>query len=612
MHPDQLGLVGEIGINHDGNIDTAMRLIEALSREEVGSVKLQYRSLSRSYGETSASGIELGDEIVGSELARTHLTSTQFVQLRNYAQKMKLRCGVSFFTAEDIQDFGNEIHSFDFFKVPSVELENVDLIDQLLRLDRLVLISTGGHSEAAVSLAFGRIEGFENWLPMHAVMNYPTATHNAKLGYIRYLAEKWKRPVGYSSHDVDWEVCLIAAMSGASVVERHVTHNHSARGLDHSSSSEPTEMGKLSQLLADLPLLASGYHRRASNQGEKANVQNLGRSYYSRLVIPEGRPIMKSDFDYRSPRIGYGPTDMQSVWGNPLEVTIPKGRAVSDQFVKSAPPVSRELIEWADNLRVGIPVRPGDFHELQKVLPLRTLEFHLSFGDIERGLDAKDYPKDRNYSIHLPDYATPTELLDPFNEDDGLANLSLKILATTRDFAEALQDVSQQVVPVVGSFSVVHSSLPEFYTRQRELVEIWKSKGATLLHQWLPPYAWYFGGSVPLSVFNTQEAAKVCADMQIPLCLDSAHLAMSLTAEGGKPGDFVKIVGDYVAHAHLAGSSGIDSEGVALRDADAYSVSTVELVIALNCNKILERWQGHLVGGQGFIEDLQYLHYRFR
>lgn len=601
-------LIAEIGINHDGSPTVAAEMVRALARAGVDAIKLQYRNVDRMYPDPIGSVQELGDEMVGEELRRTFLNADEQIQLVALAQSLGLKVGVSFFNEADIADFGSAITKFDFFKVPSAELENADLINSLVTLDRLLFVSTGGHTEDQIVNALERIESFENWVPLHAVMNYPTENHNAQLGYISHLSTRWQRPVGYSSHDRDWEMCLFAASLGAEFIERHVTYSKSASGLDHSSSSEMPEMSKLSRLLRAFDTAKRCPVRRVPNQGELMNMQNLGRSYYARESMSVNELILASNFDYRAPRRGIGPREAEKIWGLPIAQSLPAGEALSRYHCHTESDTADHLFEWADGHSVGIPIRHKDWRVLSEMLPVHTYEFHLSFKDVRSGLSTAGLPDDCTYSIHLPDYVGPTELLNLYSEKPNVRYESRRTLAICMRFAQELQELSGASVPVVGSFSDGQGDSTEaFYEGQRDLVDECSRSSVLLVHQWLPPYAWYFGGSVPVKNFNSLEDLELCERYEIPLCLDTAHAALSVNAGLLQVADFLKMDQSRIAHSHIAGASGIDAEGIPLAEADENCLALVEWVLDMPVRKILERWQGHFSRGRGFLEDLAYL-----
>ena len=278
-------IIAELGINHDGSEDVARALIDAAAAAGVWGVKFQYRNLANTYADGAR---QIGDEILQKEIIRNFLAPGQIISLSRHAQSLGIKPGISFFTPEDIEDFGPEIELFEFFKVPSVEFTNTALIKRLESLDKTGVISTGAYTEAVIGEMLKKLDR-EYWIPLHCVSNYPVAITSPKLGYLKHLGRLWGAPVGYSSHDDHWETCLLAMQLGAYVIERHITLDKTAEGLDHSSSSTPDEFERLVLFSENLDMQLAGDGPRIPNQGELLNLQNLGRSYYASAEILEGQ-----------------------------------------------------------------------------------------------------------------------------------------------------------------------------------------------------------------------------------------------------------------------------------------------------------------------------------
>ena len=275
----KISLIAEIGINHDGDYEKAIVLIKNAARSGASSIKFQYRNLQRCYSNSLRE--EIGDQMIKSEIIRNYLSPDKILKLLHFARKIDLKVGISFFNLQDIDDF-KEINAFDFFKIPSVELLNFKLIERLLSFEKELLISTGCNSESEIISCIERFREYKNWRMLHCVSNYPLNLVNSKLGYIKRLKELSQRGVGYSSHDENWENCLIAATLGAEIIERHITYDKSSFGLDHTTSSDIHEFTKLNKFLKSLPIILKGNTARTLNQGELLNKQNLGRSLYAK------------------------------------------------------------------------------------------------------------------------------------------------------------------------------------------------------------------------------------------------------------------------------------------------------------------------------------------
>ena len=114
-------LIAEIGINHDGSLDKCKKLIDGSYKANCEYIKFQYRNLNRTYISTK----EIGDEILSKEIKRCYLRPKDLLSLNQYGKSLGLKVGISFFCIEDIDDFEDELNQFDFFKVPSPEMNNL-------------------------------------------------------------------------------------------------------------------------------------------------------------------------------------------------------------------------------------------------------------------------------------------------------------------------------------------------------------------------------------------------------------------------------------------------------------------------------------------------------
>jgi sialic acid synthase SpsE len=597
---NQIFLVAEIGINHNGQCKVAEELIQAAALSGAGGIKFQYRNLMNAYADGPK---EIGDEILLKEITKNYLSPDEIMMLVEYANKLKIKTGISFFEESDLDDFGKEISVFDFFKAPSVELTNTNLINRMLRLGKPVYLSLGCQSEYSIEHSFGSFES-DNWIAMHCVSNYPVSLHNAKLGYLRHMAKKWRRPFGYSSHDDNWEACLIAMVLGATVIERHITFDKQAQGLDHSTSSTPDEFSKMSLFAENFGLILSGDGPRVPNQGEMLNLQNLGRSYYAKSNIEPGEKITLSKLIFRSPRIGFGKIEMEQFIGSAPIVPIMAGAVVNHSAFIKTNGVPEAAIEYARSKTIGIPVRLHDIAAMENKFPVGAYEFHLSFGEVLGTLAADQFNREHKFSIHLPDYINSTQLMDPFSTDRMQAKDSQHILERTVDFAMALQERTGRPVPIVGSFSVVHNDLSQFYEQHAALLLSYQERGISILPQWLPPIAWYFGGSVKLNALNQERDVEYIQRYRLPICMDVCHLFMGDSLHHFGAQSIIESLRPYISHVHIADAKGIDGEGMHFGEGDPVNLPIIESIIGIDGMKVIEVWQGHLDDGAGFGKAL--------
>ena len=589
-------IIAELGINHDGAESVALQLIDLAHEAGVNAVKFQYRNVENVYNSDST---EIGDEILSQEIIRTKLNFSQIIKLNSYARNLGLQTGISFFAPQDIDDFGAAIQNFNFFKIPSPVMSNYALVNKCMNIDKHVFISTGAQTEQSIELLFNKLPEF-GWTPMHCISNYPATTVNAKLGYIKFLSDKWQREVGYSSHDMNWSVCVAAIYTGAKVIERHITLDKNGAGLDHTTSSTFEEFKLLVDISSNLIQLESGNFNRTPNQGELINLQNLGKSLYAKEDIMMGSTLELNKFKVESPQVGLNLEEFNGLNGKKTLRFIGKNKPLSRSDIQTGTTLNKRDIEFAKENKISLPARFHDYQSIKQEIPLENFELHLSHKDVDKIEDFKILSQFDKFSIHLPDYINSTILFDPFAKDLFIKEASIKIMSKTVKFAEKLQSKTNSQVPIVGSFSQLKNDRNLYY---QEIISMQKSfldRGLVVLPQWLPPYAWYFGGTVKLNIMNDVKDLEIITEQGIAICTDLSHLILSANYSKINVFDMYTKLVDTTKHLHLAGASGIDGEGLYFNNLSPDELMMFKHALKTEYAKVLEVWQGHLDNFEGF------------
>jgi len=596
----KIKLIAEIGINHEGIYEIARDLVESAARAGADYVKFQYRSIKRTESWTCT---EIGDSIISPEVRRNYISPDVILELTKFAHNLGVGVGISFFSIQDTIDFGSNIDTFDFFKIPSAELLNLGLINQLLSKGRLVLISTGAHSLKEIALTLDSLK-YDNWVPLYCVSNYPVALHNIELEKLNFL-RKWNRGVGYSSHDIRWETILLTLGYEVSFIERHIRLENDLVGLDKSSSSTPAEFEKLAEYLSLFPFISRKQYSITPNQGELINLQNLGQSFYAAKDLPIGAKLSHQDLVYRPPRVGIHLGNFSEYEGLELRTHVPAGKPLTESCFSPQPPLPKTAIRFLNSHQVGIPVRCHDYKNILDSLELETIEFHLSFDEISTFEQISVGDAARQFTVHLPDYLNPNHLINPFSRDDDIKRASLDYISRIIQKVSNLQDLHQKQIAVTGSFPSQDHSTINYFESVALLVEDFRKRlNVNVLPQWLPPFAWYFGGSYPLKQFNNFEAIEFIEKYELDICLDISHFILSANFEGFDPLDAYHRIKDRVGYFHLGGASGVDGEGKDLEESLEVHEELFQEIVFSEKIKICEVWQGHLNDYKGFRDFL--------
>jgi N-acetylneuraminate synthase len=272
--------------------------------------------------------------------------------------------------------------------------------------------------------------------------------------------------------------------------------------------------------------------------------------------------------------------------------------------------LSEKMLSFAMHRKIAIPIRLYDCDFYFKNINTNFFEFHLSYGEVLSdelfNLLKMSELKGKSFSIHLPDYIHGNRIIDPISDDVSIRNESVDLISRVIDFSRKLEDISGNSVPIVGSFSESKSS-----SRRKNLDRIFNyldtSQGGSgkILPQWLPVYAWYFGGSAKLDIFNSLEDIEYIKEYDRKLCLDICHLVLSANYYKKDPMDWFELLKYHSSHVHIADGIGVDGEGLQLGEGQ---LKEYKKFLEIDAMKVLEVWQGHHNHGNGFIKAIRYLY----
>jgi sialic acid synthase SpsE len=505
--------IAEIGINHNGEKDKALRLIKYAGESNCWAVKFQYRS-----DDFFALNDEMGSTLIREELQKSNLQENWISELIEYSKSLGLKVGFSFFREKDLIEFF-EFKKFqsDFIKIPSPEFRNIPLIKKAKNYAP-IMISYGGGEEEEIRHYINRSDLSCDDVVFHCISNYPIAIGNQQLEFLERLKTFSEAQTGYSSHDEEWEVNLFAAQYGVKYIERHLCESKLDVGLDISTSSDPSEFKRLNHLLANYNSILKS-SKRTPNQGEVLNVRNLGTSLYSKKNISIGQKLSIEDFEEKSPRVGISQEEFEVLEDKILKHPIMKGEAlIEGHFKIFESTISKKLSNFSNQNQLSLPVRLHDFDFFKSRFKFNRYEFHLSYKETfdleENGFDSilNIVSEEETYSIHLPDYISKDELINPFSKNLIVKETSETIIDTCIQLAVNLEEKTGNKCLILGSFSMnVFDTKNEFYeTFNRFISKKKKLFGIEIVAQWLPKKAWYFGGTVLVDLFCSREDIEYC------------------------------------------------------------------------------------------------------
>jgi len=237
-------VVAEIGINHNGDIDLAKKLINVALGADCDAVKFQKRTIDVVYSpEELAKPRESPFGNTNGDLKRgLEFELEEYQEIDRYCREVKMDWFVSCWDEASV-DF---ISQFDVpcFKVASASLTDDHLLRHTRAIGKPIVLSTGMSTIQEVDRAV-EVLGKQDLILLHACSTYPAYYEELNLGVIDVLKDRYGVPVGYSGHETGLPSSVAAAVLGACIIERHITLDRSMWGSDHAASLEPNGITRL-------------------------------------------------------------------------------------------------------------------------------------------------------------------------------------------------------------------------------------------------------------------------------------------------------------------------------------------------------------------------------
>ena len=238
-------IVGEIGINHNGDIEIAKKLIDLAEAAGCSAVKFQKRTPDLCV--PMAQRDQMRDTPWGyisymEYRERVEFGQAAYEEIDRYCRE----CDIMWFAScwdEPSVDFIQRLNA-PCYKIASATLTNDRLLKHTRQTGRPILLSTGMSTLAEIDHAVDLL-GTANLILLHSVSTYPAYYHELNLGVIQTLRDRYKVPVGYSGHETGIPTSVAAVALGACAVERHITLDRAMWGSDHAASLEPSGITRL-------------------------------------------------------------------------------------------------------------------------------------------------------------------------------------------------------------------------------------------------------------------------------------------------------------------------------------------------------------------------------
>ncbi|MDB9733850.1 N-acetylneuraminate synthase family protein [Porticoccaceae bacterium] len=610
-------IIAEIGNNHNGSYDLAVKMVDAAIDAGVDCVKFQMRNMTSVYRKKSLAkqGEDLGTEYVLDLLERFQLSQDEHKNIAKYCDEN----GILYMCTPWDSDSIVALESLDVkaYKVASADLTNLPLIENLIATQKPLILSTGMSScdEIQITTNFLNSRNAE-FVLLHCNSTYPAPFHDINLNWIKKLKDIHPL-IGYSGHERGIAVTLAAVGLGAKVVERHFTFDRSMEGPDHAASLERDEFKALVAGIREIEeALGDGIERTVS-QGEMINRENLAKSLVAATDLLKGTIIEPKHLKVLSPGQGLSAQNYEQLLGRVVH------RDMSEEEYFYPSDLRDERIEpksYSFKRPWGVPVRYHDFAEYNAKISPDVFEFHLSYSDLDLNIDDflnGEYECD--FVVHAPELFSGSRLMDLASPDEAYRQYSVKETQRVIDITRALKKYfpsteRPMIVANIGGFTMDEllpvEQLDSYYERFADSLSLLDMDGVELIPQTMAPFPWHFGGQRYQNLFvHADECKYWCEKLNLRMCFDISHSRLMSNHFGVDFYDFAKKIAPITGHLHLGDASGVNGEGLQIGDGDI-DFERLSLILDKECPQasfIPEIWQGHKNGGEGFWIALERL-----
>ena len=315
-------IIAEAGVNHNGSIELAKKLVDAAAEAGVDFVKFQSFKAENLVSKDAKKAVYQQKNMADSDdsqytmLKKLELSPEQHIELISYCNVK----GIKFFsTAFDLEsiDFLASL-KLGLWKIPSGEITNYPYLKQIALKKEPVILSTGMCDMTDIDNAIQVLLKFgvnkELITVLHCNTEYPTPMHDVNLRAMKAIADKFEVNVGYSDHTKGIEVPIAAVALGATVIEKHFTLDKTMEGPDHKASLEPHELIEMTNAIRNIEM-ALGSDEKKVTDSEINNKSVARKSIVASQYIQVGDVLTESNLTVKRPGTGISPMLWETILG---------------------------------------------------------------------------------------------------------------------------------------------------------------------------------------------------------------------------------------------------------------------------------------------------------
>ena len=326
--------IAEAGVNHNGDISIAKKMIDVAAYSGADYVKFQsFKSellVDQSAKKAPYQNQEKSDETQFSMLKKLEIGQSGLEELKAYSEKRN----IGFLSTPFDMESAHHLVSLDldYYKISSGDITNLPLLKYIAKNNKKFILSTGMSTMVDINNAILILHesGVNNRdiILLHCTSSYPCPSSDVNLLAIKTIAQQFNVQVGYSDHTIGMEIPIAAAGMGAMCIEKHFTLDKNMGGPDQQASIEPAELKILISYIRSIEV-AMGTGVKRVMPTEKENIEGARKSIYSKRRIVEGREIKEEDLISMRPANGISPMNWRKIIGKRAVADIEIGTQIN-------------------------------------------------------------------------------------------------------------------------------------------------------------------------------------------------------------------------------------------------------------------------------------------
>ncbi len=326
---DKCFIIAEIGVNHNGDLNLAKKMVYEAKLCGCDAVKFQTFVAEDFVSDKKATYTykSQGEEITESQIdmfKRYEFTKDEWIEIFNFCDEIDI---IGFTTPQNKTDldFVMSITDLKLIKVGSDDLTNLPLLKYYASKNIPMIISTGMSYEKEIAHAILTIKhaGCKDLAVLHCVSQYPTPNKMVNMNKMLNIRDTFGVRVGFSDHTIGSDASRVAVSMGAKVIEKHITLSHDLPGPDHWFSADITEFRKLVTDIRNVEIMLGDGELKPTDDEMKMR-KICRRSIVAKDNLPSGTILKNKHLDFKRPGEGLSPSKVDELIGKKLisDITI--------------------------------------------------------------------------------------------------------------------------------------------------------------------------------------------------------------------------------------------------------------------------------------------------